>query len=172
MEELNLLKVEVQGGLVVVVIQTILQVLADLIRLVLSILEVAVAVDRAMAQVMVLLVDLEEEQRAWDLIILADHQTKQILLAGQLDLAIREEIKADGRNKPEAEQAEAELAWRASPRRTRRMSSNRLAVPLLRRRSSSWHWCLSPLSPLLPWLLARQCARPWRTCCRSCRSSA
>ena len=71
-----------------------------------------------------------------------------------------------------AEQAEAELAWRASPRRTRRMSSNRLAVPLLRRRSSSWHWCLSPLSPLLPWLLARQCARPWRTCCRSCRSSA
>ena len=57
---------------------------------------------------LVLLVDLEEEQRAWDLIILADHQTKQILLAGQLDLAIREEIKADGRNKPEAEQAEAE----------------------------------------------------------------
>lgn len=71
-----------------------------------------------------------------------------------------------------AEQAEAELAWRASPRRTRRMSSKRLAVPLLRRRSSSWHWCLSPLSPLLPWLLARQCARPWRTCCRSCRPSA
>ena len=57
-EELLLLTVEVQGGLVVVVIQTILQVLADLIRLVLSILEVAVAVDRAMAQVMVLLVDL------------------------------------------------------------------------------------------------------------------
>lgn len=49
--------------------------------------------------------DLEEVRQALGQIILADHPTKQILRVVQLALETREEIKADGRNKQEEEQA-------------------------------------------------------------------